>query len=298
MHPRGLLRHVYYSLPNYIERALPGPGPEVTARHCERLSRKGLAATVGYFQSSDAQPPEIVAANVAIARLLGDQPGDVYLSVKAAPLTFDPAHLRTIADAAGAAGLALMFDAQGIQHADRTQGIVAALLPEVPRTGLVIPARWSRSMADAARFRESPARIRIVKGEYPDPGWGDRNVEAHYVALAAYLAGRGGPVAVATHDAPLAERALTLLLAQGTPCELEQLRGLPRRQTVAIAKSLGVPIRLYIPFGPTWWPYAVGKALTRPYLLSWMIRDLLGAGRGSSTEAIPGPALISRAPGD
>ena len=45
---------------------------------------------------------------------------------------------------------------------------------------------------------------------------------------------------------------------------------------MAVARRLGVPVRIYIPFGPGWWPYAVDKALARPYLLSWMVKDLLG----------------------
>jgi proline dehydrogenase len=66
---------------------------------------------------------------------------------------------------------------------------------------------------------------------------------------------------------------LTLLLDAGTPCELEQLRGLPSRRTAAVARRLAVPIRVYVPFGPGWWPYALDKALAKPYLPAWMIRD-------------------------
>jgi proline dehydrogenase len=34
-------------------------------------------------------------------------------------------------------------------------------------------------------------------------------------------------------------------------------------------------VRLYYPFGPGWWPYAADKALARPYLPLWALRDLL-----------------------
>jgi proline dehydrogenase len=56
------------------------------------------------------------------------------------------------------------------------------------------------------------------------------------------------------------------------------LRGLPRRRTTAVARKLGVPARLYYPFGPGWWPYAVDKALARPYLPLWALRDMLQIG--------------------
>jgi proline dehydrogenase len=200
-------------------------------------------------------------------------------------LAFDHDRLRRIADCAAAARMPLIFDSHAPKDADRTLEAVSALLGEFPGTGFALPARWLRSRSDAAAFRDSSARIRLVKGEWADPDWRGQDVEASYVALAARLAGRCAPVGVATHDPELAERTLTLLLRSGTPCELEQLRGLPARRTMAVARSLGVPIRVYVPFGPGWWPYALDKALGRPYLLSWMIRDRLASSRHPGLDA-------------
>jgi proline dehydrogenase len=267
---RAVLRDARYAAPRQVERFLPGPGPAAAARHCRALARDGLAATVGYFQSSRARPDEIVAAYRAVAGLLAG--ADSYLSVKAPPLGFDPAHLRAIAGAGASAGLKLMLDA----HSWRDAGPTLGLLRDLPGTGFALPARWRRSLADAAGHRDGPARIRIVKGEWADPGGDEPDVAANFLALAERLAGRAAPVAVATHDAELAGRALGLLLEAGTPCELEQLRGLPSRRTMAVARRLGVKVRVYVPFGPGWWPYALDQALARPYLPAWMIRDRLG----------------------
>lgn len=279
------LRHARYALPRQLERVLPGPGPRAAARRCAALDRAGLAATIGYFQAAGARPEKIVAAYAAVAGLLPGREGAVHLSVKAPPLAFDPALLRRIAESAAAADMALMFDAHAPRDAQRTLEAVSGLLDEFPRTGFALPARWLRSRGDAVAFRDSSARIRLVKGEWADPDWRGMDIESSYLALAARLAGRAAPVAVATHDPGLAERALALLLAAGTPCELEQLRGLPARRTMAVARRLGVPIRVYVPFGPGWWPYAIDKALARPYLLSWMIRDRLEG------TASPSPVL-------
>jgi proline dehydrogenase len=287
--PWAALRKARYALPPLVERIIPGPGPSAATRRCRNLNRSGLAATLGYFQSGDARPEEIVAANLAAAGLFEGRSGDACLSVKAPPLAFDPARLRAIAEAAAAAGMGIMFDAHAPKDADRTLKAVSDLLGEFPGTGFALPARWLRSRSDAAEFRDGSARIRLVKGEWADPDWRGQDVEASYLALAARLAGRGAPVGVATHDPALAERALTTLLQAGTPCELEQLRGLPARRTMAVARRLGVPVRVYVPFGPGWWPYALDKALARPYLLSWMIRD-----RMERPEAGPGPLPAER----
>lgn len=271
--PRAVLRDARYALPRAIGRLARGPGPEAAARRCLALNRRGLGATLGYFQADDAGAEAILAANLAAIAALGRQGGDVQLAIKAPPLGFDAARLRRIAVAADAAGAALIFDAHGLDQAAPTLAAAAALFGDFPRTGIVLPARWRRSLADAAGFRGTTARIRLVKGEWADPDWGEADVAENYLALAARLAGRAAPVAVATHDPLLAEQALTALLAAGTPCELEQLRGLPARRTRAVARRLGVPVRIYVPFGPGWWPYAVDKALARPYLLKWMVSD-------------------------
>jgi proline dehydrogenase len=287
-----VLREARYALPHLVEKTLPGPGPKAAVRRCRKLDRSGFSATLGYFQSASAGAEDIVAANLAAARLLAGTSGGACLSVKAPPLEFEPGRLRRIAESAAAAGLALMFDAHAPKDSERTLEAVSGLLGEFPGTGFALPARWIRSRGDAVAFRDSPARIRLVKGEWADPDWRGQDVEASYLALAARLAGRSAPVGVATHDPNLAERALALLLESGTPCELEQLRGLPARRTMAVARSLGVPIRVYVPFGPGWWPYALDKALERPYLLSWMIRDRLGSQARPAPLSFPAKAGI------
>ncbi|MGA9582671.1 MAG: proline dehydrogenase [Allosphingosinicella sp.] len=288
LRPWAALRSARYALPHLVERIVPGPGPGSAARRCDELDRSGLASTLGYFQSAKARPEDIVAANVAVARLVAGRVVGTRLAVKAPPLGFEPVWLRTIACSAAAADMTLMFDAHAPRDADRTLKAVSGLLADFPRTGFALPARWLRSRGDADSFRDSSAPIRLVKGEWADPSWRGQDVEASYLALAARLAGRSAPVAVATHDPALAERALAILLAAGTPCELEQLRGLPARRTMAVARRLGVPVRVYVPFGPGWWPYALDKALARPYLLSWMIRDRLALhGAGREAKSLP-----------
>jgi len=272
---RGVLRDARYALPRQVERFVGGPGPDAAARICDRLHRSGLAATVGHFPANDDPPEAVIAVNLAMADSLRLRAGDAYLSVKAPPLGFDAGHLRALSEAAAAARLTLMFDAHAPHQAEPTQRLFAALLARFPGTGCVLPARWQRSAADAERLRDTSARLRIVKGEWADPAW-NGDIEASYLGLIESLAGRRATVAIATHCPRIAERALALLLDAGTPCELEQLRGLPMRRTTAIARRWAVPVRIYVPFGRGWWPYALDKALARPYLLPWMIRDRLG----------------------
>jgi proline dehydrogenase len=87
------------------------------------------------------------------------------------------------------------------------------------------------------------------------------------------LAGGAREVAVASHDSWLARDALLRLRAAGTPCELELLNGLPKRTMLALAAELAVPVRVYIPFGIAWRPYALSKLGDNPRMLWWLARD-------------------------
>ena len=260
---RARLRDARYALPGWIERRFAGASPAAAARSLKRLGRP---VTAGYFQAASAPAAAVAAAYRQLADELGAD-ADALLALKAPALGFDEGLVREIAGG----GLPLAFDSLSEPQADRTLALAESF-----GAGAALPARWPRSPADAERLRDGPCRIRLIKGEWADPAADVADVAEAYRSLARTLAGRQAVVGVATHDPALAEAALRILREAGTPCELEQLRGLPRRRTAAIARRLGVPVRLYYPFGPGWWPYAVDKALGRPYLPLWWLRDRLG----------------------
>lgn len=263
---RARLRDARYALPGLVE-GFPGGTPDDAAARCARLARRGLLTTVGYFGASDATPEIVADANAELAAALAREGCGALLALKAPAWAFDTGRVRALA----AADVPLVFDALAEPHAAQTLSLAEEL-----GAGLALPARWRRSAADAERLRDGPCRIRLVKGEWADPAGDVPDVTRSFLDLIGKLAGRSATVTVATHDPGVAEAALGRLLAAGTPCELEQLRGLPRRRTTAIARRRGVAVRLYHPFGPGWWPYAVDKALGRPYLPVWALRDWLG----------------------
>ncbi|HEY7808716.1 MAG TPA: proline dehydrogenase [Croceibacterium sp.] len=265
---KARLREARYALPGVLERHIAGETAEQAARSCARLARSGVAVTPGYFHGGEAEPAAVADTWRRLATSLAQAGCDALLALKAPALGFDGELVRSIAEA----GVPLVFDSLTEPLAARTLE-----LAELSSAGAALPARWRRSAGDAARLRDGSSRIRLIKGEWADPAGDPRDFAEAYLELAGILARRRATVGVATHDPVLAEATLNMLLDAGTPCELEQLRGLPRRRTMAVARKLGVRVRLYYPFGPGWWPYALDKALARPYLPLWALRDLIGA---------------------
>lgn len=265
---KARLRQARYALPGVVGKHIAGETPEQAARSCARLARSGVAVTAGYFHDGEAEPAIVADTWRRLAAALAETGCDALLALKAPALAFD----RELVGAIAQAGVPLVFDSLTEPLAAKTLAFAQA-----SAAGIALPARWRRSAGDARHLRDGPCRIRLVKGEWADPLADPADVAEAYLALARILAGRSAAVGVATHDPILAEAALKLLVDAGTPCELEQLRGLPRRRTMAAASRLGVRVRLYYPFGPGWWPYALDKALARPYLPLWALRDLIGA---------------------
>ena len=85
---------------------------------------------------------------------------------------------------------------------------------------------------------------------------------------------RASHVAIATHDAPLAQEAMARLLKKKTPCELELLYGLPLKPARRTAQEAGVSVRMYLPYGHGWLPYCVSQVYEHPRILVWILKDL------------------------
>jgi proline dehydrogenase len=96
-----------------------------------------------------------------------------------------------------------------------------------------------------------------------------------FLDLVDQLAGRAALVAVATHDAPLAEVAVRRLEAAATAFELQVLYGLPAREVEAAARRRNATLRLYVPYGSAYLPYALRTAWRSPRTIAHLGRDLV-----------------------
>ncbi len=262
------LRDARYALAPLLGRCIPVGSGEEAARACARKARKTMRISLGYFALPDEQPEEVAQATIAAARaLLAAGIDEAELALKVPPLGFDDWLIGMIADE----GVPLAFDALTPRQAAPTIALARAM-----GCGVALPARWRRSLGDARSLRDTACPIRLVKGEWADPAGDPADLAAAYCELAGILAGRTARVQIATHDPALAQAAAAIFAGSGTPIELGQLRGLPRRRSMAVAARQGLPVRYYHPFGPGWWPYAIEQALRRPYLPLWALRDLIG----------------------
>ncbi len=258
---------------------VPGPQLQDAVRWARERAPSAARFTFGYFNAEHEPPAGVELASgqaiAALARLGATPPEAGYCSIKPPALAYDSPALQRLAALAAQHGQWLHFDSHGPETAEPTLKALDALRTQHPRLSLTIPGRWARSPQDAAWAAQRGLRVRVVKGQWPCPQQPAADPRRGFLAVIDRLAGQVAEVAVATHDADLARQAAQRLAARGTACELELLCGLPRHAAMAVARTERLPVRLYVPFGQAWLPYALQQVLRQPRLWPRLLRDSL-----------------------
>lgn len=286
--PKAALR---FSLAPLLRRAasayVAGPRLDDALLACRALRGRGLASTVGFWNRGSDEPSQVMSTYLAAVEALSRSGLDAHLSIKAPALGFSPELVAKLLEQTRTAGVRVHFDSLSAESAERTLALIAQAAPAHDQLGITLPARWRRSLGDAAAAVELGLSVRVVKGRWPDRGAPDQDLRVGFLAVVERLAGRARQVAVATHDEPLARQALGLLRAAGTPCELELLFGLPTAPAARAADELAAPVRMYVPYGHATLPYRIPDARRDIRVLGWLSQDLL-RGRSKGWRELSG----------
>jgi proline dehydrogenase len=270
---RGL-RDVAHWLTRHAARAYCAPTVEDAGRLCFALRDDGFGSTVCFWNDDGDTVEGITRSCLELIELLRNLDSHSYLSVKLPAMRFDRDAVTVILRASARLPRLIHFDSHGPEDADRMFALIESVRAQNDNLGCTIPGRWLRSLEDARMAADRRLRVRVVKGQWPDPQQPDMDMRQGFLRVIDELCGRAACVAVASHDVPVAREALRRLQNAGTPCELELLHGLPRRAAVKMAQSLNVPVRFYVPQGKAWLPYLLKQAKKNPRVLAWFARDL------------------------
>lgn len=265
----------------------------------ERLLAAGSAATLGYWPRQGEPVAQVAAEERAALKALSElgAVGDrADLSLKAARIGFDADVVRQLARLAREQNTRLVFDAHSPSEAERTLDLARVARSEGALTGVVLPARWRRSIDDAVMASEHGMSVRVVKGQWRDDARGagadtEGALRLCFLRLLDRLAGLKVRTSVATHDVFLLEKALAYLSATGMPGEVELLLGLPVRRALDAAQHAGAATRFYVGFGYPGLPYPFRAVLLRPRL-AWLLAQ--GLVLGGRNQVIQRNAALGR----
>jgi proline dehydrogenase len=270
-----LVRDIAYWLTSCAARTYSAPTMEDARRICLDLKGMGFGSTVCFWNADADTVEDITRSCLELIELLRNLDSSSYLSLKLPAMHFDREAVAVILRAAARLPRLVHFDSHAPEDAGEMFAIIESALGHKGNLGCTIPGRWLRSIDDARLASDWRLRVRVVKGQWPDPRRPDLDMRLGFLNVIDELCGRAACVAVASHDIPLAREALCRLLRAGTPCELELLHGLPRRAAVKMGQSLNVPIRFYVPQGKAWLPYLLTQAQKNPRVLAWFARDIV-----------------------
>jgi proline dehydrogenase len=276
-------------------RFVAGMTVEDALAACERVNREGIAVSLDSLGESVTTEREAWASAEIYHQLLDaiHQRGlnaNVSVKLSQTGMDFDPVLAeRIMGEIVGHASAVESFvriDMEGSSYTEATLAITERLATRFPsRVGAVLQAYLYRTAADAERLLERGIRIRLCKGAYnegPDVAFPTKaEVDANYVRLMKRIVtfGKGGKgvfCGIATHDEAIIEELLAFVRMNNvlkSAFEFQMLYGIRRDlQRQLVAEGFGV--RVYIPFGPAWYPYFMRRLAERPANLLFLAQNL------------------------
>ena len=258
---------------------------------CERVNREGIAATLDALGESVTVDSEARASadiyhqlvDAIAARGLN---ANVSLKLSQMGMDIDPALAETIVgelvEHAASANTFVRIDMEGSPYTEATLGITERLHARPGcqgHVGTVLQAYLYRTAGDAERLLGQGIRIRLCKGAYKEPpeiAWPQKaDVDTNYVALMKRLSTSGVFCGLATHDEAIVDQMLAFVKEKRlspSAFEFQMLYGIRRDLQRRLAKQ-GFGVRVYIPFGPEWYPYFMRRLAERPANVIFLVRN-------------------------
>lgn len=233
----------------------------------------GFPCTMCFWNDGKDDPSVVADEYIKILDGGADRDMDLALAVKLPSLWERQHEVDRVVARAREIGREIIFDAHDPHKTDDIRKSIEVTGPE--GLGLAVPGRWHRSHDDAEWAIEKGLRVRVVKGQWPDPDDPQMDLREGYLSIIERLAGRARFVGVATHDAPLAAKAMQILSDAGTPFEQEFVFPLPIEPALREGRRFGANARIYLPYGAAWLPYSLSKAAKEPAMLYWLARDTI-----------------------
>ncbi len=252
---------------------------------CERVNREGIAVSLdslGESVTTEAEARRSAAIYHEMLDAIGARGLNANVSVKLSQvgMDFDAALAERIVgemvEHAAAVHSFVRIDMEGSPYTEATIAMTERLAERFPGSvGTVLQAYLFRTEADTERLLNGGIRIRLCKGAYkegPQIAFAAKSdVDANYVKLMKRMAsfskdGKGVFCGIATHDEAIVEALRTFVLENHidmSAFEFQMLYGIRRDLQHRLAAE-GFGVRVYIPFGPEWYPYFMRRLAERP----------------------------------
>jgi proline dehydrogenase len=189
---------------------------------------------------------------------------------------------RTIVEDAARRGNFVRIDMESSAVTEITLDIFKRLRAEfgLNDVGIVVQSYLRRTYADVQELLKIPTRIRICKGAYNEPpevAFPDKkDVDENYVRIMQTLLSSGTYHGIATHDEKMIAATKDYVAKQGISkdaFEFQMLYGVRRDLQEKLARE-GYGMRVYVPYGKTWYPYFMRRLAERPANVWFVLKNI------------------------
>jgi proline dehydrogenase len=266
-------------------RFVAGMSVEEALAACERVNREHIAVSLDSLGESVTTEPEAQKSADIYHQLLDaiqarQLNANVSVKLSQVGMDFDPALAERIVskmvEHAAAVKSFVRIDMEGSPYTEATIAMTERLAAKFPgAVGTVLQAYLFRTEPDTERLLGQGIRIRLCKGAYkegPEVAFPAKtDVDANYVKLMKRMVtfsnnGKGVFCGIATHDEAIVDQMRTFVRENNIDkhaFEFQMLYGVRRDLQRKLAAE-GFGVRVYIPFGPEWYPYFMRRLAERP----------------------------------
>jgi proline dehydrogenase len=185
----------------------------------------------------------------------------------------------------GAGEVFVRLDMESSEYTERTVDLLEALWNDgFHNTGTVLQSYLRRTPGDLERLIALGSRVRLVKGAYKEPAevaFEDKaDTDRMYLEEMERLLEAGNYPAIATHDEAIIDHARRFVWEKGIgkeSFEFQMLYGV-RRDLQTRLREEGYNVRVYVPFGDSWYPYLMRRLAERPANVLFMAGSILKEG--------------------
>jgi proline dehydrogenase len=280
-----------------VSRFMPGEDAPAAISAAASLASKSITAILTRLGENVTSPEgvaDVVQHYLDVFDQIADRQLDAHISIKLTQLGLDvdPGaaydNLLVLLDRATARRNFLWVDMEQSKYVDATLDIYKGARRDHPNIGVCLQAYLHRTVPDLESLLALDATIRLVKGAYNEPPEvamaRKSQVDARYLDLARRLLdheaqrGEGGAAhhAIATHDLDMLNAVHGYAVQSGygpTGYEVDMLYGIRTGEQERIAHS-GVPMRVLISYGESWFPWYMRRLAERPANVGFVVRSM------------------------
>jgi proline dehydrogenase len=285
-----------------VGRFIAGDTLEEALKASEQLLAKGMKVSLDYLGENTLNEAEALAAKHKYIEMLerialvpavqewdAKRPSPIEplnISIKLTQcgldqgLEFAEGNYREVLECAKRLGNFVRIDMESSDYTQRTLDMIEKVLPEYPNTGTVLQSYLFRNDADVETIIRWQARVRLVKGAYLEPATvafkEKAKVDEAYVKQAKRLLDAGNYPAIATQDEKIITELNQYVAEKKIPkerFEYQMLYGI-RRDLQDRLTAEGYNVRIYVPYGDSWYPYFTRRLAERPANAFFILKSL------------------------